>query len=38
MKFSLLYRRILLDLLDVPYESYIARIRHAVQVIDEWLK
>ena len=38
MKFSLLYRRILLDLLDVPYEAYIARLRHAVQVIDEWLK
>lgn len=36
MKFSLLYRRILLDLLDVPYEAYIARLRHAVQVIDEW--
>ena len=36
VKFSLLYRRILLDLLDVPYEAYIARLKHAVQVIDEW--
>lgn len=36
VKFSLLYRRILLDLLGIPYEAYIARLKHAVQVIDEW--
>lgn len=36
VKFSLLYRRILLDLLDIPYEAYIARLKHAVQIIDEW--
>lgn len=36
VKFSLLYRRILLDLLGIPYEAYIARLKHAVQIIDEW--
>ncbi len=36
LKFSLLYRRILLDLLDIPYEPYAVRIEHAVKLIDEY--
>ena len=36
IKFSLLYRRILLDLLDIPYEDYKANIECAVKKIDEY--
>lgn len=36
IKFSLLYRRILLDLLDIPYEDYVANIERAVKNIDEY--
>jgi hypothetical protein len=36
MKFNLLYRIILLELLGVPCESYKQALKNAVQAIDTW--
>lgn len=36
MKFSLLYRRILLELLGVPYASYKTALKTATKSIDSW--
>ena len=36
LKFSLLYRRILLSLLGVPYQEYKENIKSASKKIDEW--
>lgn len=36
MKFYLLYRRIILELLGIPYESYEARLKIVTEKIDSW--
>jgi hypothetical protein len=36
MKFSILYRKILFDLLNIPQETYEYSLKEAVQRIDEW--
>ena len=37
VKFSFLYRRIILELLGVPYEDYINALQIAVEKCDKWL-
>lgn len=36
MKFSILYRRIILELLGIPYDSYETQLRAAIEAIDSW--
>ena len=35
-KFSLLYRRILLEILGIPYQQYCSQLKTAVNTIDKW--
>ncbi len=36
MKFVLLYRRILLELLGIPYDTYSKQLENAINMIDNW--